>query len=701
MKNRLIVSLLALLLVSCAADKKVSKNVSDQGSDQFLWLEDVGGEKQLDWVRQRNEKSIDYISASPLFEKLLKTNEEIYNRKDRIPYISQRGGYLYNFWRDDKHIRGIYRRTTHAEYRKKDPKWETVLDVDLLAKEENENWVYKGMNCRYPDYDLCLVSLSRGGADAVVMREFDLNKKQFVEGGFYIPEGRSGVSWIDQNSLLISSNFGEGSLTDSGYPRVVKIWERNTPLADSRTVYEGEVSDVGVWPSVQYDGDKQYLMAVRSVTFYTQKNVLIEQSGQTTELDIPDDASLLGLHKDQMIFELKSDWQAANKKYSQGDVLSINIDDFLKGARDFDTVVESTRRSSFSGLTGSKDYIYITMLEDVISQLYQLQWNGQAWEKTRIQLPGMGTASISSTSAENNIAYLSYNSFLEPSTLYEYHAESGQRQAVKQLPALFDSSRYAVKQNFAKAADGEKIPYFIVHAKGMRYDGNNPTLLYGYGGFEISLRPSYSSTIGTNWLDNGGVYVLANIRGGGEYGPGWHQAALKEKRHVAFNDFITVAEDLIDRKITSPEHLGIRGGSNGGLLVGTVFTMRPDLFNAVVCSVPLLDMKRFNKLLVGASWMAEYGNPDKPEEWAYIKKYSPYHNVFSDKKYPRVFFTTSTRDDRVHPAHARKMVAKMESQGHDVLYYENIEGGHGGSANNNQAAYLNALVYSYLLKQLK
>ncbi|WP_395374859.1 prolyl oligopeptidase family protein [Marinicella sp. W31] len=703
MKNKYIILLMIALLSACAAEKKteIINTTPTSAEDPYVWLEDVGGERQLDWVRQRNEKSLNYIKAHPKFDELHQTNQTIYNSNERIPYVSQMGDHVYNFWRDDKNIRGVYRRTTLADYQNDSPAWETVLDIDTLAKTEDENWVYKGMNCRYPAYDRCLVNLSRGGADATVVREFDLDTKAFVKDGFYLPEAKSGLSWFDKNTLYVGTDFGPDSLTDSGYPRIVKAWKRGTPLTAATQLYAGEKTDVGVWPAISYDGDTRYPAIVRSTTFYTRSNLAVGADNSITAIEVPEDASVYGVYKGQLLVELKSDWTVGGKKYPQGAVLSTDYQDFMNGKRDFETLVEPNAAKSFQSLSVSKDYVYITMLEDVISKLYQLQWNGSTWSQKAIELPGIGTVSISGTSSDNNQMFINFTSFLEPSTLYLYDGDQGDMKAVKNLPAFFDASKYQVAQHFTTSQDGTKIPYFLIQNKGVKNNGKNPTLIFGYGGFEVSIRPSYSATVGTNWLDQGGTYVVANIRGGGEYGPAWHQAVLKEKRPLAYQDFIAVAEDLIDRKITSPKHLGIRGGSNGGLLVGAVFTMRPDLFNAVVCQVPLLDMQRYHKLLAGASWMAEYGNPDVPEEWAYIKKYSPYHNVFEDKDYPKVFFTTSTRDDRVHPAHARKMVAKMEAQGHDILYYENIEGGHGGAANNNQAAYLNALIYSYLMERLQ
>lgn len=676
-------------------------NATKTAEDAFVWLEDVLGEKALAWVEENNKKSLGYLKAKPTYHELYDKNLEIFNSKERIPYVSQMGDYFYNFWRDEKNERGIWRRTTLAEYKKTSPKWETVLDVDALAKKDGENWVYKGSNCLYPNYERCLINLSRGGADATVVREFDIPSKSFVKGGFELPEAKSRVAWIDKDTVFVGTEFDkEDSMTDSGYPRIVKIWKRGESLDQASTVFEGEKSNVWTGAYVIHDQDKKYKIIYQGLDFYASELYLQTDKG-IKKLNRPQDSSLSGMLNGQLLIELKSDWTVGGKTYPQAALLSIDIDDYINGSTDFTEVLVPDERTSIAGISNTKDYLLINLLKDVSSELYRYSFNNGKWSSEKVKMPEFGSLSVVGTSDDHNNYFINYNDFLTPSSLYYYDDQSGKTEVLKSLPAFFDASPYKVEQHFVTAKDGTKVPYYLIMKKDTKLDGSNPTLLYGYGGFEISLRPSYSASLGKNWLEKGGVYALANIRGGGEYGPRWHQAALKKNRHIAFNDFISVAEDLIARKVTSPKHLGIRGGSNGGLLVGTVFTMRPDLFNAVVCQVPLLDMKRFNKLLAGASWMGEYGNPDNEDEWEYIKTYSPYQNVHKDTKYPKVFFTTSTRDDRVHPGHARKMVAKMQAQGHDVLYYENTEGGHGGAANNKQSANLQALIYTYLEDQLK
>ncbi|MCF6263633.1 MAG: prolyl oligopeptidase family serine peptidase [Xanthomonadales bacterium] len=692
--SRTAVFTLSLLLLTTAlqAEQKPAE-------DTYLWLEDVLGEKALGWVEAQNKKSLKVLENLPTFKPFFEKNLEIYNSDEQIAYPSLRGEYIYNFWRDQDHVRGILRRTSLQEYRKAEPTWETVLDIDALAESEDENWVYKGNNCLYPEYRHCIVTLSRGGADASVRREFDMQKKAFVKDGFITEESKGGISWIDKNQVLIGSDFGADSMTDSGYPRISKLWTRGTDLSAAKTLFAGDKTDVGIWGAVYTTPEGNYPIIIQAQTFYTS-TMHYYHDDKLTAIEIPADADLSSIFKGQMLVRLKTDWNINNNTYPQGSLISIDFDAFMQGSRDFTLVVNPDKRSTISSLSTTRDRLLINMLNNVRSELYAYTFADGQWQNKIVDTPTRGSISVVASSDTSNQVFYSYTGFLSPSTLYflddELHSSK-----VKSLPAFFDASPYIVSQHSVASKDGSQIPYFMVARKDMQLDGTNPVLLYGYGGFEVSMRPSYSATIGVDWLDQGGVYVLANIRGGGEFGPAWHLAALKENRQRAYDDFIAVAENLIQHKVTSPQHLGIRGGSNGGLLMGVMLTQRPDLFNAVVCQVPLLDMQRFNKLLAGASWMGEYGDPDIPSQWDYISKYSPYHNLNSDKSYPKVFFTTSTRDDRVHPAHARKMVAKMDAMGIPLYYYENTEGGHAGASNKKQSAYLNALIYSYLLDQLK
>ncbi len=674
-------------------------DASSLSTDPYLWLEDVAGERALAWVREQNALSVRELEASSDFEPIRRRLLSILDSKARIPYVAKHGSYYYNFWRDDKNVRGVWRRTSLAEFKKADPAWEIVLDLDKLAALEKENWVWKGYQVLYPTYDRCLVSLSRGGADASVVREFDLSRKEFLTDGFCLPEAKSHVAWRDRDTLYVGTDFGPGSLTDSGYPRLVKECRRGTPLSAATFVFEGRAEDVSVGASVDHDHGRTYEFIRRGLTFFTSEEY-VRRGTNWVRLDKPADATV-GTFEDQLLLRLRSDWTIEGKTYLSGSLLAADFEGYLKGERKFEMLFSPTERKSLAATSDTKHYLVVNELENVRNRLYVLEHKDGKWTRTPLETPAFGSVGVNGIDPDESDDYfLTVTDFLSPSSLCLGTLGRAEREELRHLPAFFNADGLEISQHEATSKDGTRVPYFQVNRKGLRYDATNPTLLYGYGGFELSMRPSYNAGVGAAWLEPGGVYVLANIRGGGEFGPKWHEAARKQNRQRAYDDFIAVAEDLLARKVTSAKHLGIQGGSNGGLLMGVMLTERPDLFKAVVCQVPLLDMRRFNHLLAGASWMDEYGNPDKPEEWAYISKYSPYHNLIKERQYPRVLFTTSTRDDRVHPGHARKMVARMKEQGHDILYYENIEGGHGGAANNKQSAYMSALAYAFLRKEL-
>lgn len=668
--------------------------------DPHQWLEEVGGEAPLAWVRQQNDVALGELEARPHYPALHDRLKTIFNSHERIPFVRQHGEYLYNFWRDAGHVRGIWRRTTLDRYRQPDPQWETVLDLDRLAAEENENWVWSGVSSLYPKGERFLLSLSRGGGDAVVVREWDMPSRSFVADGFHLPEAKTDIAWIDADTLFVATDFGPGSMTTSGYARIVKEWRRGTPLSAARTVYEALPDDLGVGAWRDFTPGHEFQFVMRQIGFYSSE-LFLRDGDRLAKVAKPDDASAYTV-RDQLVIELRSAWNVAGQEYPQGALLATDFRRFMAGERQFDVLFTPTPSTSLDGVASTRSALLLNVLDNVKNRLVELRHVDGQWQRRDVDAPAYGTLEVAPLDAiASDDYFLTVTDFLTPTTMYLAHAGSDERTPLKSLPGFFDASPYEVRQFQAPSKDGTLVPYFVVQRKDMKADGGNPTVLYGYGGFEVSLKPFYSGVTGEAWLQHGGVYVLANIRGGGEFGPRWHQAALKEHRQRAFDDFIAVAQDLIRRDITSPRHLGIMGGSNGGLLVGAALTQRPDLFNAVVCQVPLLDMRRYSKLLAGASWMGEYGDPDDPEQWKFIADYSPYHNVFPDKHYPRVLFTTSTRDDRVHPGHARKMVAKMREQGHDVLYWENTEGGHAGAANNDQQAKMWALTYAFLLEQLK
>lgn len=669
-----------------------------EDEDSYLWLEDVEGEKALAWAKEKSAADTAEIEATSEFEGIHSTLLEMYNSRDRIPMPSIRGSWIYNFWQDADHVRGIWRRTFLSEYLKESPSWEVVMDLDALAETEEENWVWKGTRFLEPENRYCMMSLSRGGADATVLREFDTVAKAFVEDGFVLPEAKSNVSWKDENTLWVGTDFGEGSLTDSGYPRIVKMWQRGTDVSEATSVFEGIASDVSVSGYSEHTPESVYDVIHKSPEFFRGTSYL-RLGERLVKLEIPDDAELRGFFKKHMLVSLRNDWEIGENVYRQDSLLAIDLDSFLAGDRNFEVLFEPEDRIALDSISSTLEHLIFTTLDNVSSRLYRLSLNSNGWGREELSLPGLGSIRLGTSSTDANHFFFTYTDFLTPSSLYLVD-KSFELRKMKSTPAWFETAGMRVEQNEAVSKDGTKIPYFVVTPKGFKANGRNPTLLGGYGGFEISSLPRYSGTIGSSWVEKGGVYVLANIRGGGEFGPKWHQAAMQEKHQTNFDDFIAVAEDLIARKITSPKHLGIRGGSQGGLLVGGCFTQRPDLFEAVVCAIPLLDMKRFNKLLAGASWMAEYGNPDT-DDWENMKLWSPYQNLDPKVDYPKVFFWTSTRDDRVHPGHARKMVAKMTDMGKPVFYYENTEGGHGGGANLNQRAYTDGLSYAYLWKMLR
>ncbi|ROR72598.1 prolyl oligopeptidase family serine peptidase [Bogoriella caseilytica] len=704
------------------------QTTSTAPEDQFAWLEEVEGEEQLTWVRARNTEAEERLRTGR-FESVSAEILEVLDSSEKIPAVVQRGEYLYNFWTDAAAERGIWRRTTWESYRTEQPEWEVLIDVDALAAAEDVNWVWHGAAVLKPAHNRALVSLSRGGADADITREFDLDTKTWVEGGFTREESKGGMSWADESgsAVFIYTDFGEGSMTTSGYPRTVRRWERGTALEDAPVVFEGKPTDMLVGAGRDQSAGFERDLVFRMRAFYDSETYLRAPDGTLTQLDLPRSAEP-DLHREWLAVELREDWEVGGTTYPGGSMIAIALDAFLAGDRDFTVLFTPTDSTSLAGTTWTRHHLVLNVLSDVVNQLEVLtppappaergasgsvagtrEWQRRALDLGSLDVPAIATIAVGAIDSEESDAlWLTTTGFVEPTTLSRLELSEGgevvEVEALKALPAFFDASDMSVEQHFATSADGTQVPYFQVTGAGVDRTGPAPTLLYGYGGFEISLTPSYSAGVGRAWLARGGVYVLANIRGGGEYGPRWHQAALKEKRHKAYEDFAAVARDLVTRGVTTPERLGTQGGSNGGLLMGNMYAQYPDLFGAVVCQVPLLDMKRYNHLLAGASWMAEYGDPDEAEQWEFIQKFSPYHlidaGLEAGGEYPPILFTTSTRDDRVHPGHARKMAAKLLEAGQDVTSYENIEGGHGGAATNAQRAFMNALAFEFLWQRL-
>ena len=609
--------------------------------DPYLWLEDVDSARALTWVRERNAKTEALLQARPGFDARKQAIREVLDSKEQIPYVSRQGPAFYNLWRDAQNPRGLWRRASLAEYQKPQPAWETVIDLDALAKAEGENWVWSGATCLGPSYRRCLLQLSRGGADATVVREFDTVDKRFVDGGFFVAEAKTSVEWRDQDTLYIGSDFGPGSLTDSGYPRLIKEWRRGQKLADAVTVYEAQAKDVSAFVTVDHTPGFERTLFGRSIDFYTTQQVLLV-GGKQMPIDKPLDAQM-SFWRERVLIDLRSDWTVGGTTWPRGSLLVSDAAAYLKGERRFTALFTPTTTRSLDGWTATRHTVLVNVLDNVASRLQEWTPSPKGWQRREVKAPFPGKLSASALHdpllASDPLAdayLLNASDFFKPDALMLGRVGSDQLQVLKSRPAFFDATGMRAEQRFATSADGVKVPYFVLWPKGAKADGKNPTLLYGYGGFEVSITPWYSGSIGRTWTSQGGVFVVANIRGGGEYGPGWHQAALLQNKQRSYDDFAAVAQDLIAAKVTSPAHLGIEGGSNGGLLVGAVMLQRPELFNAVVCQVPLLDMQRYHKLLAGASWMAEYGDPGKAQDWAFISRYSPYQNVKAGQKLPRL-----------------------------------------------------------------
>ena len=680
----------------------VNAQATSEG-DPYLWLEEVLGKQALAWVESQNQVAGARLEGDERFAQIKDAAFEVYAATDRIAYAGQTGDRVRNFWQDQEHVRGILRTASLESYLSGEPEWETLLDIDALSEQEGENWVYKGSACLAPEHRHCIVMLSRGGADAVVLREFDALTKEFVDDGFVSSEAKQSIDWIDENHLLIGKAAEGFRTTDSGYAAELRLWKRGEPLAESRVVLEVPESYAFIQPAVIRSPSGTHVFAVASPAFFREEvtflgELVAAEEASAQVLRLPADIDWRGMFEDQMIALTRSPWDIGDTTHPAGALIAIPFLELLEGdLSGAQTLVSPTATRAIRGVSVSKSGLYVSLTDNVRMQLLRVRRDEANWSSEPVPLSMTGSLSLVSANAYSDLIMVNFEEFLVPDTLYAIDG-AGDPNVVAQLPMRFDASALVARQGFATSADGTKIPYFLI----MRADseGPVPTLLYGYGGFEIALTPSYLSPLPVAWLQAGGAYVIANIRGGGEFGPVWHQAALKENRQRAYDDFAAVAEDLIATGVTESSKLGIYGGSNGGLLVGVAFTQRPELYGAVVCAVPLLDMLRYHKLLAGASWMGEYGNPDLPEERAWLAAYSPYQNVKDEVEYPAIFLTTSTRDDRVHPGHARKMAAKMIEAGHEIVYYENTEGGHSAAANLEQFARRDALVATFLMQEL-
>ncbi|WAC90995.1 prolyl oligopeptidase family serine peptidase [Mycobacterium sp. Aquia_213] len=666
---------------------------AEDNDDPYLWLEDVTAETALDWVRARNEPTIERFCDAD-FERMRADALEVLDTDARIPYVRRRGEYLYNFWRDAANPRGLWRRTTLDSYRSDSPEWDVLIDVDQLGRADDEKWVWAGATVIEPEFTRALVNLSRGGSDAVIVREFDMLTREFIPDGFALPEAKSQIGWADPDTVLVGTDFGAGSLTESGYPRIVKRWRRGTPLSDAETVFEGTRADVSVGANADRTPGFERSFAGRSIDFWNSETYEVRGS-ELIRIDVPTDASV-SVHREWLLIELRTDWTVGAAGYRAGSLLAADYDEFLSGTVDLRVVFEPDEHTCLHQSAWTRDRLLLVTLADVASRV-EIVTPGSCQRDEIAGIPPATNTVIAAADDTGDEFFLDSSGFDMPSRLLR-GTGPGSLEEIKSAPAFFDAENLDVKQYFVPSKDATLIPYFVVRSRDV--EGPGPTLLGGYGGFESSKTPGYSGVLGRLWLARGGTYVMANIRGGGEYGPGWHTQAIREGRHKVDEDFAAVADDLVNRGITTVAQLGAQGGSNGGLLMGIMLTKYPEKFGALVCDVPLLDMRRYHLLLAGASWVAEYGDPDNPDDWEFISKYSPYQNISATRHYPQVLFTTSTRDDRVHPGHARKMVAALQAAGHQVWLYENIEGGHAGAADNEQAAFKSALSYSFLWRTL-
>jgi len=699
-----------LMTIACASFGtgvlaiKAQQPVAEQ-PDKYTWLEDINGDKPMAWVKAENARTAAVLEKDSRFATLEAEALKVLDSPDRLPMPQFRNGTVYNTWRDADHVRGIVRRTTLADYLTTEPKWETVLDYDALSKQDKQSWVGHGLNCLQPSEELCMVALSAGGEDASTLREMNLKKDTFVDGGFVLPRGKQSVAWADKDTMLVAREWGPGTMSESGYPLTVREWKRGEPLENAKEIFRGEAKDMGVSPVVATDGQGHHAqIVILRHSFFETENYLRLPSG-LKKLGLPLKSDLEALLDGQLIVTLQEDWTPDGQAntFVKGSVISFDLESAKRDPAHLKpTVVYAPTAQEFAqeGVTTTKNYLIVTTLDHVQGRAYVYTYGDGKWTQKRLPVPDNQTVGVVTTSQTDDKFFLYLTGFLAPTSLWLGDAAKGSLEMAKTQKAQFDASGDAVDQLEATSKDGTKVPYFVVHRKDMPYDGSNATLLTAYGGFQVSETPSYSGVTGRLWLERGGVFVLANIRGGGEFGPAWHEAGLKTHRQRIYDDFYAVAQDLVSRKITSTRRLGIMGGSNGGLLMGVEFTQHPEMWNAVVIQVPLLDMLAFEHLSAGASWVGEYGSTTVPEERAFLASISPYNQLKPDVHYPVPLIFTTTKDDRVGPVHARKFAARME-EFHEPFFYDEItEGGHGAGADNKQEARTRAEYFTYLTMKL-
>jgi len=699
----------SLILLACFAAflpaRASAQAAKADSTDPYIWLEDMHGARAMEWVKAENAKTTAVLEKDPRWESIYNAALAMAQAQDRLPYVSYIGGELYNFWRDSVHVRGIWRKTSLESYRTASPKWTTVLDLDAVAKTENANWVFHGYTCQQPAEKRCLISLSDGGEDASTDREFDLVSRSFVKDGFSLPKGKQRIAWTSQDTILVSREWNPGEVTSSGYPYIVKKLARGKPLSDAVEIFRGAATDggYGVTPVTLVDAAGHRLSFIIRPTSTFEAEHYVVRPKDVAKLAIPAKLNLGDMIGGQVIIHLYEDWKDGAKTIPGGSVAAFDGNTALKTADALAPVAIFTpgARESVAGVSATKDKLLIGIYQNVKGKvLVATRAPNNSWSRTTMTLPDNVSANVASTDTKTNDALVSVTGFLTPSSIWLADAARGTASQIKTLAPRFDASNSVVEQLEATSKDGTKVPYFVVHPKSMARDGSNPTILYAYGGFNASMTPRYDPNVGKLWVEQGGVYVLANIRGGGEFGPAWHDAGLKTHRQVIYDDFAAVAQDLIAKNITSSRRLGIQGGSNGGLLMGVQFTQHPELWNAVDIQVPLLDMLRFEKIQAGASWVGEYGSVSNPDERAFLASISPYNNLKPGVKYPTPLIWTTTKDDRVGPQHARKFAARMGEMGLPYYFFEVIEGGHGSGANIEQQVHTTALEYTYFARQL-
>ena len=699
--------LTATFTIALAGAALAAARLTPDSPDPFLWLSDIHGAKALAWVKEQNAQTYAVLKSDPDYELARQSILKVLNANDRIALGALDHGDVYNFWQDKDHVRGLWRKTSNTDYASPNPSWQTLLDVDALDKAEHKDWVWQGYDCA-PAMKRCLLQLSPGGSDALSVREYDPKAKTFPADGFTLAVAKSNATYIDADTILFATDFGPGTLTASSYPRIVKIWHRGQPMSSAKTVYEAQATDIAARPRVFRGPYGTIPLVERGVTFFTNEYFYVLPDGGTMKLPLPLGADLKGATNGALIFTLRDDWTppGATETFRKGSLVAFPVKPFVmqKMQPTFALLATPDVRGTIDDVSAGRDAVYASVYENVTGSIHEFKPRADgAWADTKLALPPGGSTRVVSTDDWTPAAHFTFESFLSPLTLYNFDGQ-GEPKQIKAEPARFDGSLYSSEQYEATSADATKVPYFLIRAKSAH--GPIPTILYSYGGFELSLTPWYWNdghrplAPGDAWFGRGGAIVVANIRGGGECGPAWHQGAMLQNHQHAFDDFEAVAADIAKRGFATPKQIGTVGASNGGLLVSATMVQRPELFGAVVCQRPLIDMLRYTHFGAGASWTDEYGDPADPKARAWILKYSPYEKVRPDVQYPPAFFITETSDDRVTPVFARMMAAKMLSQKHDVLFYESPEGGHGPGATHDEQAEMWALSYVYLKQKL-